>query len=397
MSSYVPCAVPGCDDRKSSRHRFPNPEKNKSRFDTWITLIANPKLVNLQPLEVYRNYRVCHQHFTMDDKSSIMYLKRTAVQSLKLPIYAAVLSEMQPNIIGIPSTSTFESDIRKHDILSKHDQLPSKINVASTSVQSFSPSFALESEEVIHTETVEDQYQKNTFVLTQTPPRSASSSDTLLKSVNVSRSSELTPKAKRLYQRATKLQNVGTVYKKRFLTFKKRLQLAEKNKWCFDNSETGLRGEAVKFCIQQLSHKVAKTRGDRYTLEEKLMSLALYKTSGADYRFISKWFNLPTRRTLIRLLENIPINEGIKQNVATKFRKALSKMETKRQSCDAWKCCKLCKWRKKVNMSAPNSKLVDTNNNHTITVVDIRLQLSLDIHNGKIRLRNPNALTENEY
>ncbi|KAK4876576.1 hypothetical protein RN001_009082 [Aquatica leii] len=172
MSSYVPCAVPGCDDRKSSRDRFPNPEKNNSRFDTWITLIANPKLVNLQPLEVYRNYRVCHQHFTMDDKSSIMYLKRTAVQSLKLPIYAAVLSEMQPNIIGIPSTSTFESDIRKHDILSKHDQLPSKINVASTSVQSFSPSFASESEEVIHTQIVEDQYQKNTFVLTQTPPRS---------------------------------------------------------------------------------------------------------------------------------------------------------------------------------------------------------------------------------
>ncbi|KAF5287856.1 hypothetical protein FQA39_LY15632 [Lamprigera yunnana] len=113
MSSYVPCAVAGCDDRKSSRHRFPNPEKNNNRFDTWISLIANLKLVNLQPLEVYRNYRVYHQHFTMDDKSSNMYLKRTAVPSQKLPINAAVLSEMQPNIIGTPSTSTFGSDIRK--------------------------------------------------------------------------------------------------------------------------------------------------------------------------------------------------------------------------------------------------------------------------------------------
>ncbi|KAF5278995.1 hypothetical protein FQA39_LY05673 [Lamprigera yunnana] len=51
----------------------------------------------------------------MDDKSSNMYLKRTAVPSQKLPINAAVLSEMQPNIIGTPSTSTFGSDIRKHD------------------------------------------------------------------------------------------------------------------------------------------------------------------------------------------------------------------------------------------------------------------------------------------
>ncbi|KAF5286992.1 hypothetical protein FQA39_LY16106 [Lamprigera yunnana] len=197
-----------------------DPEKNKSRFDTWTSLIANSKLINLQPLEVYRNYRVCHQHFTMDDKSSNMYLKRTAVPSQKLPINAAVLSKMQPNIIGTPSTSTFGSDIRKHDVLSTHDQLLSKIPVPSTSFQSFSPSFASESDEVIPTEAVEDQYEKNTSVLTQTPPRSAFS-DTLLKSVNVSRSSELTPKAKPLYQRARKLQNVVAVYKKRSLTFKK--------------------------------------------------------------------------------------------------------------------------------------------------------------------------------
>ncbi|KAF5304962.1 hypothetical protein FQA39_LY09436 [Lamprigera yunnana] len=139
MSSYVPCAVAGCDDKKSSRHRFPNPEKNKSRFDIWISLIANSKLVDLQPLEVYRNYRVCHQHFTMDDKSSNMYLK-------------PVLSEMQPNIIGTPSTSTFGSDIRKHDVLSTHDQLLSKIPVPSTTFQSFSPSFVSESDEVIRTD-----------------------------------------------------------------------------------------------------------------------------------------------------------------------------------------------------------------------------------------------------
>ncbi|KAF5281036.1 hypothetical protein FQA39_LY05241 [Lamprigera yunnana] len=158
-----------------------------------------------------------------------MYLKRTAVPSQKLPINAAVLSEMLPNIIGTPSTSTFGSDIRKHDVLSTHDQLLSQIPVASTSFQSFSPLFASESDEVIPTEAVEDQYEKNTSVLTQTSPRS-DFSDTLLKSVNVSRSSELTLKAKRLYQRATKLQNVVAVYKKRSVMFKKRLQLAEKNK-----------------------------------------------------------------------------------------------------------------------------------------------------------------------
>ncbi|KAF5270984.1 hypothetical protein FQA39_LY18857 [Lamprigera yunnana] len=104
----------------------------------------------------------------MDDKSSNMYLKRTAVSSQKLPINAAVLSEVQPNIIGTPSTSTFGSDTCKHDVLSTHDQLLSKIPVPSTSFQLFSPSFASESDEVIPTEAVEDQYEKNTSVLTQT-------------------------------------------------------------------------------------------------------------------------------------------------------------------------------------------------------------------------------------
>ncbi|KAF5306328.1 hypothetical protein FQA39_LY09026 [Lamprigera yunnana] len=143
----------------------------------------------------------------MDDKSSNMYLKRTAEPSQKLPLNAAVLSEMQPNVIGTPSTSTFGSDIREDHVLSTHIQLLSKIPLPSTSFQSFSPSSASESDKVIRTEAVEDQYEKNTSVSTQTPPRCAFS-DTLLKSVNVSRSSELTPKAKRLYQRAMKLQNV---------------------------------------------------------------------------------------------------------------------------------------------------------------------------------------------
>ncbi|KAF5293015.1 hypothetical protein FQA39_LY13784 [Lamprigera yunnana] len=226
--------------------------------------LANSKLVKLQPLEVYRNYRVCHQHFTMDDKSSNMYLKRTAVPSQKLPINAAVLSEMQPNIIGTLSTSTFGSDIRKHD----DTQLPS------TSFQSFSPSFASESDEVIPIEAVEDQYEKNTSILTQTLPRSGELYFPSIHLIDVVQlSSELTPKAKPLYQRATKLQNVVAVYKKRSLTFKKQLQLAEKNKWSFDSSEMGLQREAVRFCIQQLSRKHSVSANCEETFESSLLQL----------------------------------------------------------------------------------------------------------------------------
>ncbi|KAF5300431.1 hypothetical protein FQA39_LY02230 [Lamprigera yunnana] len=78
---------------------------------------------------------------------TIFSLRKERIPDM-LSVGGAVLSEMQPNIIGTPSTSTFGSDIRKHDVLSTQDQLLSKTPVPSTSFQSFSPSFASESHEL---------------------------------------------------------------------------------------------------------------------------------------------------------------------------------------------------------------------------------------------------------
>lgn len=87
-TNYVSCAVPGCDDKNSSRHRFPNPEKDQHRFLEWIRLIKNEKLIKLSstdPGKVYRNHRICHSHFTKDDILSNIYLKRTVLPSQRLP------------------------------------------------------------------------------------------------------------------------------------------------------------------------------------------------------------------------------------------------------------------------------------------------------------------------
>lgn len=83
----LPCAVPDCDDKQSPRHRFPHPQKNKKRYDDWIQLISNSKLVSLNPLQVYRYYRVCHQHFTVEEKLSKYILNSNALPTLKIPRY----------------------------------------------------------------------------------------------------------------------------------------------------------------------------------------------------------------------------------------------------------------------------------------------------------------------
>ncbi|KAK4885410.1 hypothetical protein RN001_001681 [Aquatica leii] len=249
MSSYRPCAVPGCEDRKSTRHRFPNPEKDYTRYVEWIRVVSNSKLNNLDHKSVYKSYRVCHQHFTIDDKSTNMYLKRTAVPSQQLPFDNFILCE----------TSKIQS----------HQE-----NLPSSSVPS----------------------------LCMTPPPSKKQNDNLLRSVGVSRSCELTPKAKELYKRAKISKCSAGVYRQRYKSIKKRIALGLQV-----HSFSALRSEAINFCIQQLTRKPSKPRGRRFSLEEKIMALALYKTSGPGYRFLSKWFTLPSRRTLMRLLNNISL------------------------------------------------------------------------------------------
>lgn len=82
----VPCAVFCCEDKESPRHRFPNPDKDKDRYNAWVSLTYNLKLRDMDPKRVYANYRICHNHFSQSDMASNKFLKRTTVPSRNLPM-----------------------------------------------------------------------------------------------------------------------------------------------------------------------------------------------------------------------------------------------------------------------------------------------------------------------
>ncbi|KAI4458088.1 thap domain [Holotrichia oblita] len=79
------CCVRGCEDKQSTRHRFPNPTKNTFLYNTCLTLAGNESLLTKNPEDVYKNHRVCHIHFRKEDISSNMYLKKDTFPSLFLP------------------------------------------------------------------------------------------------------------------------------------------------------------------------------------------------------------------------------------------------------------------------------------------------------------------------
>lgn len=85
MSGYRSCAVVGCDDRTSTRHRFPNPEKDGVRFRKWVHLSGNALLPGMESSRVYNSYRICHRHFAGDTNATNMYLKKTSLPTLYMP------------------------------------------------------------------------------------------------------------------------------------------------------------------------------------------------------------------------------------------------------------------------------------------------------------------------
>lgn len=107
-------------------------------------------------------------------------------------------------------------------------------------------------------------------------------SNTLLRQLNVTTSADLTSQKKHLYHKVNKLNRRIAAQKKRTVTLKKRIWLAKKQ---FHVSQNGLRKEAVNFCMEQLMRKRTHHNGKRYSTEDKLMCLAVYKTSGSAIGF----------------------------------------------------------------------------------------------------------------
>lgn len=127
--------------------------------------------------------------------------------------------------------------------------------------------------------------------------------------MGLNRANKLTPKCKSLYANALLLQKQFQREHKKCNTFKQRLKAAS-NHLNFQTSQQ-MTTAAKIFTQLQLRETKMKPKGRRFTLNEKLMSLSLYKRSPKSYRLLAKMFVLPCRKTLSNMLTSIPINTGV--------------------------------------------------------------------------------------
>lgn len=149
----------------------------------------------------------------------------------------------------------------------------------------------------------------------------------MLKSVNVRKAIELTPKARKLHRAAVKLRKSSQRLRRRFKTLKRRVSAASN----YENTEEYLKKKLNKttydFVMSQLSQQKRSPKGRRYTVNEKILGLSLLKQSPKGYALLRKMFALPCRKTLTNLLGTVPFHTGINEPIFNQLKGTIGKMK----------------------------------------------------------------------
>ncbi|KAJ8720582.1 hypothetical protein PYW08_006047 [Mythimna loreyi] len=83
---------------------------------------------------------------------------------------------------------------------------------------------------------------------------------------------------------------------------------------------------AALFTVMQFREIAKPKMGRRFTKEEKIMALSVYKMGPKAYRWLSKIFVLPSPVTLSRMVSQASLKSGINDNIFNQLKKKIGKM-----------------------------------------------------------------------
>ncbi|XP_072398886.1 uncharacterized protein [Diabrotica undecimpunctata] len=315
MPFLVNCCVPQCGTPDSSpiRHKFPRPTIDMERFRKWVENINNPELANMNPQTIYSRKRVCHRHFEQLFCSSTSHrLHQNAVPTL----YLTGCSGSQSTIVNEELIDNVKLDIVG----------PSELKTLTTEDYVDASKSSLD-ETHMPIETGESSGLQK--VVTKEQPLGFLSPLKILKKSGNSKQT-LSPRKAKLYSAVKDLHKKYSVVKNTTKTLKRRLfEAAEfKKKYLFDDNLNNLNTMTAMFIRCQIRESNKSKHLRRFSLNEKLMALTLYKQSAKSYNLLSKIFILPSKSTLNRLLANIIGGPGINEVVFQSLQETTAKMDS---------------------------------------------------------------------
>lgn len=136
------------------------------------------------------------------------------------------------------------------------------------------------------------------------------------------------PKKRLLYNVAKRYKQTNLVLIQRYVTARSRILKAEKYMNNNAKSLNRLNALTLHFIKSQMRMQLQKSRGRRFTIDDKVFALSLYKQSGKAYKLLSKVFSLPSRKCIIDMLKKIPLYTRINKRIFENLKILLKKLET---------------------------------------------------------------------
>ena len=122
---------------------------------------------------------------------------------------------------------------------------------------------------------------------------------------------------------------------KRNDSFKRRLQKAKNlsTNSSFQNALGKFKTLAALFTVMQFREVNKPKMGRRFTQDEKIMSLSLYKLGPRAYRWLSKIFVLPSPVTISRMVSKAGLQPGINEKIFNNLKEKCLKMKREEKLC----------------------------------------------------------------
>ncbi|CAG4948422.1 unnamed protein product [Colias eurytheme] len=298
MTSEKMCCVPHCDSRQEILHKFPNPDKEPDRFRTWIYNIGGD-ILSLENAIIFKRRRVCHLHFESDFHTRSKMLSPNAVPTLHLSVLKRRPLADLTNPTASSSGRATEADV----VIC---QTTSSGGAAADANISTLPPTNIE---------VKPMQQK---VESKRPSTSSAR--------NFNKKTATNEKA--LKNEILKLKNEND-------SFKQRLKKAKKlsTNSAFQTTLKKFKTLAAIFTVMQFREINKPKMGRRFTKEEKIMALSMYKVGPKAYRWLSKIFVLPSPVTLSRMVSRANLKPGINENIFVQLSKRVKRMKTDDKLC----------------------------------------------------------------
>ncbi|XP_047027534.1 uncharacterized protein LOC124641571 isoform X2 [Helicoverpa zea] len=315
--SFMSCCVPGCTitTEDGVLHKFPNPNIERERFKRWVQAVGDT-VKEFDEIFIYNNRRVCRRHF-----APVFHYPKNRLSKLAIPtlfIEGGHLNKEAPVQMLRDEHSTTSALLDITNISLSGSRM--KINIIDEK-----PSTSRSSKE-------------NMEIVPSEPTMPLDNPKKILKKQENEHLLSLKIRArKEMDLRKTVLQLKSNLRKAKVqkLVFKERLSIATKtvNTKAFEVLTRNMSKATKTFLNMQVTQLGKKLKGRRFTFDQKVLALSLFKASPKAYRYLSELFILPKRKTIQGVLQNLTLQPGINPVMMKQLKKRVLKMPKRHKFC----------------------------------------------------------------